>query len=606
MISAVHLRPWRAVSLSCLLLAAAPSAWARSAPAATEPAETPRTAGRPALASWLAAQVREIAGASSLSRAKKEKRISTTVRTTVIAATAYKTDPDEVLGIALDITAAAGRAAPSFAEVISNAVAFASPVAKIDGAAGQIRATAFAATRAPARPARRVVRPAIAPPELPPMEETEPEQVVRAPTPRTTARRRATTPAPEPDYDRSPAVDAGYAQMPDYASAVERPSRRDPSMSPSAISLGDNITADVTLDLGVRRDSNIFSSPDSTVAGVPSNKVAETITTETPGIDVQFGQHSLAHGGLGYRRAYTQYRNDSAPSVALSSGYANLGYDNGTFTLNGTGALDQSNRSSNEAVGENQQEIFRQDTASASLVGEARITGKTGLSAGYAYSSTKYQLNGLADSKVSSFPLNVYYSVLPKLDVSLGYTPSKTTTDLPNSPSSDEGYSNVGFRGALTPKLSGTFSVGYRTREVEGSPKEDFVGFNGAFNYEITPKTGLSLNLSRDFSTGALGETLIGSNYALRLTAEPTTQWQVSAGLNYRTTDFGSQVFRTPVATIVTSREDKAWSGGFSVSYLFTSWLSASLDYQFNNVSSSIQSASFKDNVFGLQVGLRY
>lgn len=598
MIHAASRRLNGAAFLPCLVLIVAGICGPHSASAANHPSSRVETTGRSALAGQLAAQVREIADSSSLSRTKKEKRISNLVRMTVVAATAYKSDPDEILGIALDLTAVAGRAAPHFAEIIASAVSFAAPITKIDGASGQIRTAAFAATKAP-RPARRHTVPAPEAPEPGPSEAIDPPAVARAQRPKPVARKRPPVPEPESVVES------------DSDSVAALPTRRDPSMAPSAISLGDNITADVTLDLGIRRDNNIFSQPSKTTANGP-DKTADTITSVTPGASVQFGQHSLAHGSLAYRRAFTRYQNNTAPAVALSSGSGSLGYDNGSFALNGGAALEQSNRSSNELLASGQKEIIRQDSSSGNLGAEAHITGKTSVALAGNYSRVEYKVAGLTGTKTVAWPLKVFYQVTPKLDISTGYTATQVTPDL-DGPSSKDGYTNVGFRGSLTPKLTGNFSMGYRTRAVEGTTavpapaKEKLWGFDGGFNYDMTPKTAMSLTLSRDFNTGTLGESLKSSAYALKLTSDPTQQWQTSLGFNYHTSDFGAQVFRigTPTTTS-TDRHDSVWSGGFSTTYLFNSWLSATADYTFTNSHSTNANATFTDNIFGLQLGLRY
>jgi len=146
----------------------------------------------------LAQEVREIADTSMISRAKKEKRISTAVRVAVVAGTAYRSDPDEIVGIAAELAAAAAGAAPHFADVISKAAAFAPTVARIEGSSGRIRTAAYAGARgagrrrgAPVAPSRRAESLARArqieapPPEAAPAPPTEP--VSREAAPRVSA-----------------------------------------------------------------------------------------------------------------------------------------------------------------------------------------------------------------------------------------------------------------------------------------------------------------------------------------------------------------------------------------------------------------------------------
>jgi hypothetical protein len=154
--------------------------------------------------------------------------------------------------------------------------------------------------------------------------------------------------------------------------------------------------------------------------------------------------------------------------------------------------------------------------------------------------------------------------------------------------------------------LNGEFSLDYRTRTVGDNPRENLWGFNGALNYEITPKTTSSLVFSRDFNTGALGESLKNSNYSFRASSDLTPQWQVGSGISYRQVEYGATVFSLNNHPMLIERTDNYWEGDVQVSYLFRSWLTASADYTLRHNHSNLSAAEFSNSILSLILGWRY
>lgn len=524
-------------------------------------------------ASQLATEVREIASASSLSSAKKEKRISTAVRTAVVAATAYRNGPNEAMEIALDLATAAARAAPRYSEVIINAVAFAPAVARIDAASSQIRAAATAAAKG----------------------QTPPRTVEVAAAARATAapRRQEITGA-EPGPRTAGAESAAPVPGGIVSNAIRV--REGPDRTPAA-SLGRSPNFSLTLDASVRHDDNVYLSS--------KDKVASTVSSVTPGIGLRFGDDTVAHGDLGYRVAFTRYSHDVSPNLRLGSGTGNFGYDDGNIKLAAGANYQQVSQNNGDVVTLGQQAVFRRDVLSANTSLEAHVTPRTSASAGVNYGRTEYKSPGLIGSTTTEVPLNVFFNLTRKFDLSLGYSFTKVNPQL-DGPDGKNSYSNIGVRGELTPKLSGSFSAGYRTQQVADNPKSHLVGFEGGFGYEATTNTGLSLSLSRDYSTGALGETLRNSSYGLNLSTKPARQWQFGAGISHQTVDYGKTVFSKTATKTNADREDSLWSGNLSASYLISDWISASTDFTSSRNRSSLNGAEFTSNITSLVLGMRY
>ena len=557
-----------------LLLAMNPLA-AASAREAENQADRSELASRSVSATRLAAQVREIANSAAISSAKKEKRISTAVRTAVVVATAYRTGSEEIMGIALDFATAAARAAPRYAEVIVSAISFAPPVAKIDTAANQVRNAAYAAAKG-LRPVRPV--------ELAADDKMEP-----APS----ARRTVPPPAvgPTPRATRLAPDDAVAPSESDYAGGAA--SRR---AAPATLT-GENTVVDVTLDVSARRDSNFYLNS--------TNEVSTTITSVTPGVAFRFGQSSMAHGAIGYKAAFTRYQDNLSPNVTLGTGNADFGYDNGNIILSGGATSAQMNQNNSDVANLGQNTVFRHDVLSAHGNVESHLTPKTSLSAGVVFSRSDYKSGGLIGTTTTDLPLKLFHPLSPRVDLSLGYTYTRVTPQL-DGPSGRNSYYNLGLRGDLSSKLKGNFSMGYRTEEVAANPAQHLLGFEGSFNYDATAKTSLALALSRDFSAGAQGETLKNSSYTLKLTSDPTPQWQLGADLTHRSVDYGPTVFSSKAVTFKGVREDLFWETSLSATYLFSSWLSTSVNFTFSDNHSTLPGAQFSDNTMTLVLGLRY
>ena len=534
-------------------------------------------ADRSAAADNLAEQVRAIANSSAISKAKKEKRISTAVRIAVVAATAYKKNPDEILGIALELAESAARAAPHFAEVIANAVSFASPLARIDSAPGLVRTATYAAAKTPRgnRKTTTVAAKKIRPP-VPSLEE-QPEAPARV------ARH---DPLEEPD-----------SVTPVNSDKIEDPAmRNEPSMNPKN-SLGDNTKISVTADLSIRHDDNVYLAS--------TDKVGDSIIAVTPGVEFRFGQNSLAHGSVNYKSAFTRYANKTAPNVSLGSGIADFGYDSGSLALNAVASFQQINQNNRDVAGLGQKAIYRRDLLSVGTSAEAHITAKTSVKTGLDYSKTEYKTAGLVGSQETEVPLKFYFEATPKVNFSTGFGYRRITPQNGDERGKDLDY-NIGARGNFTAKLNGEFSLDYRTRKVGNNDQEHLWGFNGALNYEITPKTTSTLVFSRDFNTGALGESLINSSYAFRLSTDLTPQWILGAGIIYRQVEYGPTVFRTTTVPTLVNRNDNYWEGNLQATYLFRSWLSVSADVTLRNNHSTLSPAVYSDNLISLMLGWRY
>jgi polysaccharide biosynthesis protein VpsM len=572
--------------------------------------------GRMASASALAQKVSAIANSGELSTAKKEKRISTVVRIAVVAATAYKDDPDVVLGIAIKMAQAAARAAPRFTETIANAVAFSPYVSRIEGAQHRIRTAAFAAARGPKKKRVRSEDYAVnRSPDENAEEGMRPESEAAAPPAQTEAPAESRVPATESSRKVSENVAAVEApeSTSDQMQGDGTPSEDNPNptgrhrSATSKISEGENAKLTASATLGAQHDDNVYFSN--------SNKVSDTIYSIEPGLAFTFGQNSLDHGSLEYQENFLRYAKHTSPNVNLGSASGDFGYEDGGLKLSANGNYQQLFQNNIDVLTLGASALYRSNVYNLSGTGEVQIGANTSASAGIAYTHLAYALPTLLSYEDISFPVNGYYHLTPKLDISAGYTYGIFRPQ-GAGPDAKDGYANIGARGEFTEKLTGSVSVGYITRTFDTKsdaslPAAQYqsshgLGFTGDLGYEITPKTSANLSFSRSFSASALAQTTTNSTYSLSLTTALSPQWNVGESLSEQIVDYGPQVFFLQNTLVEGNRKDSLLIANLHVSYIYSKWLSGTAAYFFRNDHSTISTIDFSDNIFSLSLNLSY
>jgi hypothetical protein len=126
------------IPLLGLTLGLAPLTAVRGASAPSAPPSADETSLTPE--SVLASQVSEIAAATTMTRATKEKLIASAVRLAINAAIQGIKDPARVLDLAVQLAGAAAEAAPAFADTVMSASTSVPGVARVDGAVAALQA----------------------------------------------------------------------------------------------------------------------------------------------------------------------------------------------------------------------------------------------------------------------------------------------------------------------------------------------------------------------------------------------------------------------------------------------------------------------------------
>ncbi len=272
-------------------------------------------------------------------------------------------------------------------------------------------------------------------------------------------------------------------------------------------------------------------------------------------------------------------------------------------------------------------DLIETDNVNGALNGEYRFSPKFSLGAGFRYSDRQYKSpfdTRFADSETLSYPLDIFYELTPKVDLSVGYVytntdvkainPGLVGTRFVSGYEQTSHFFNVGARGNLLPKLNGFFKVGYRTSDNEDRLTQPFflgvpvgplanisgrdngmLGLDADLTWSATPKLTARLGLSRDFGVG--GE------------SESTETTSVDATVNYSINSYFSAtgIGRYTLREYdVNNRDDNQFTLGARLSYVPNEFWSFSTGYTYSENDSSLPGLSYEDHTLDITVSLRY
>jgi hypothetical protein len=409
-------------------------------------------------------------------------------------------------------------------------------------------------------------------------------------------------------------------------------------MAAPLVSIGDNTDIFFNGSSSLRWSSNLFRNE--------NDEDPDSSWTVSPGFEINVGR-GISNADLTVVTRYdiVSYQDNDYLDTELFHIEALGSYETSRLNLNGSASFDEMKM--NDGTNNVQNDLVELNTIAGDLDAEYRVSPKFSFSAGVSYNETEYQTykDRLADREKTSFPLNVYYELTPKLDLILGYTYS--TTDIEGTSSSspsdvildatgnlivteitervqtgygrDSHFYNVGLRGNIMTKLTGYFKIGYRTRSMGdsiGSIK--VIDLADPSNPDITPtattredtgKFGLDTNLtwmatsklllqtylSCDFGAGGEGESseitranLVG-NYSFN------TNWSALANLGYTGTDYPDD-----------QRDEEQYTGGLRFNYVLNTYWRFSAGYTYTDNDSSRANSSYDNNSLDVTAILRY
>ncbi len=349
--------------------------------------------------------------------------------------------------------------------------------------------------------------------------------------------------------------------------------------------IGSGVEMFLTGGAGVRVDDNIFLS---------ANGESDVIFDLTPGVELGFGRNAQFRGTLALKDAFSLYSDHSDLNTGLFSAVLGTRFDDGKLKLKLAASFRELNQNSFDvrptAPGLTPG-LVRRDVFETSTEAEVEVSQLTSVAAGLTYANENYKRAGYTDSQMLTVPIDVFYKISAKTDVSLGYRYRDTRVDL-GLDSSDH-FFNVGARGEFSPKLTGRFAVGLNRRTVQRGGNDTQLGLDSTFAYELTPKTTLEFGAAKDFGTTPQGQQIKNASIRAQITARLTTEWSVNAGAMWRALDYGA-------------RTDDYWEFQLGAAYLVSAGLRIVGGYIHRDYASGARFAEFKNNVISVSADFRY
>lgn len=349
------------------------------------------------------------------------------------------------------------------------------------------------------------------------------------------------------------------------------------------LAISENSEVFLTGAVGVRADSNIF---------LTSTAVSDTILNFDYGAELKFGAQSSAKGVFSISDSISMFSSHSRLNSNLANARFSSNYDDGKTKVGLKAGYVETDDNQTDTLNKLD---FRSRRNIFSVGGTVEIgaTEKTSFGGGVDYSRTSYKRSGFADSNVVEVPLNYYYVITPKVDLSLGYRFRETQVSLGQD--SKDSFYNIGARGQFTPKLNGQFGVGLNQRNIDGGRSESQLGITSSFNYAYSEKTNMVFGVSNDFGTTGQGKQQKSLSFNLNGQTNLNEQWSVSPGISYRSIDYYTRV-------------DHYFEGSLGVTYVFNSnaRFSATYSHRNNTTNDPLKLSEFTGDIFSLSANFRY
>ena len=382
------------------------------------------------------------------------------------------------------------------------------------------------------------------------------------------------------------------------------------SQASAFISIGDSAEIYLDADASVRSSSNLFRNDSS-------NEQDEVVVVVSPGLELIVGRGtdiSLTVNASYVISSYQDFENLDNEALRYAALFA---YTADRLELEAQASYREINSTylNSFDLQNTSGSLIESEAESLKIDMEYDLSPKFSFGAAVNESTLKYKgvaASLAADYNKTSIPIDLYYELTPKLDLSLGYTPSKTdvtnrpdlTTINGNSPrpdyENDQDFFNVGLRGQLTGKLNGQIKVGLRenSRKIPNSSivENDMLGAEGTVKWAVTPKLISTLGGSKDFDVGGDGTTTQATSIYFNNNYTINSNWATGINFKYSARDYAGS-----------NREDETFIFGLRLSYVLNANWIFNTGYTFtDNDTNSSNGNEYSDHSLDFGVSLRY
>lgn len=355
-----------------------------------------------------------------------------------------------------------------------------------------------------------------------------------------------------------------------------------PAFAAPFLAIGENAELFLTASTSVRFEDNIDYAPSG-------SERSDEVFEFTPGLELIFGKSSLTRGSLSIYERFIAYSDNTQFNDQLFNAVFNSVYDGAKLTLKSNASYRQLNQTTQDV-----QAIIGSTQMAVGADAELALTEKTKVGAGFQYDNHDYDPPGLADRTTYTIPVNYYFAIRPKLDLSAGLRYRHTDVDVANG-DSDDFFFNVGARGEFTPKLTGSFNIGYTVRDTDAGGDDSMIGFNAGLAYAYSPKTRITLDASNDFDTGSTGAGQEKSSITLGASSMISPALTLRSSITYQHIDY-----------VGGGRTDDYVIFSAGATYILNQHVNFAASYSYYNNDSNSAPSEFSANVLSLSANFRY
>jgi polysaccharide biosynthesis protein VpsM len=363
----------------------------------------------------------------------------------------------------------------------------------------------------------------------------------------------------------------------------------------AAISLGEDASLFVSANAGFRSESNVLLTHDG--------ETSDTAYLFTPGVELVLGKKDVSDlsANVAYRYHVISYADDSDLDAYNNDVAAYLNYNAPSLDVKGLFSYVEAQTNTqlwDNSISDYEPGTVDRNILNASGYAEIEFGPKTKVGIGTAYMNQRYELDTYTDYSSISIPMDVYYSISPKLDLSVDGSYRTISVGDRNSRDVTDTSLMAGIRGSITPKITGFLRAGYVSRDAGDSGLSETSGLSmsGDLAYQINPKASMSLGLLRDLSISPVsGNTTERTGGSLRGLYSLTDTISLNARVIYYTTDYQDS-----------SRSDDYTVYGLGASYQPNKYVSFAANYDWASNDSDAVAADYSNDVLQVSVTIRY
>ncbi len=355
------------------------------------------------------------------------------------------------------------------------------------------------------------------------------------------------------------------------------------------VAIGDGAELFATGTLAIRGDDNIF---------LADKAVADTIFDIAPGLELDFGKNAQLQGALTLTDTWIRYADRHDLNTNLFVGDLIAKFDDGKTKYAFNAGYHELNQNNADIRG-----LIRRDISTIGGNGEFGVSELTSIGVGADYTHENYHPAGFVDSNAITIPVNVYYKITPKVDLSVGYRFRDFQVDnAGNTPDTRDNFYSVGARGTFTPKLTGRAAVGLTQRKFStgGLSSRTMLGLDTSLAYELSPKSTVQVGATNAFDTSPTGAQQKNLVVNALFTTKVSEEWMVNVGASYRRISYYAPI----------SRSDDYMEGNLGATYIINANIKLVGSYVYRGYRTGDdlikRQIDFDNNVVSIAANFRY